>query len=820
MQGRLTDKTLVTRREVLLGTPVYMSPEQLNLDADTVDARSDVYSLGVLLYELIAGAPPYEGATLREAAFSEVQRILREVEPPKPSTRLGELGSRTTEIAKRRAVEPLVLQRLLKGDLDWVVMRALEKEPGRRYASAEQLAQDIQCHLSHRPVSAGPPSFSYRAQKFAHRHRASLAWAAAITVLLSLWALSSLRQAREAHRAAEEAREIAATARATASRLAGEGGDTKSLRYITDIVNVQSGAALSPDETMLAYVDWLPNGDLHVQYLDTGTVRNLTRSNERAPGIYEFCPTYFVWSPDSKWIAYLWFGGSETDASLRVVKADTGEVRVLKPYGSDATYTPVDWTPDGRHILCEVERRSRMETLVLVSIETGEDQKVMEVTPPIPEHVRISPDGRFLVYARRQKTGDPTAPRDIHLFELATSQTSLLTTWAGDDSAPLWAPDDPVVLYSSDHLGDVDLWAVHLEERHAAPPPVLLHYGIGDCAKRMAQSGKLLVHRNLEGSEGYNIPGSDPSETMVWEEGEGRLPAGALDGVVYLTIGGVLHSMLPEGTRKLTLPPNVSGEPSHILHGGQRWFLQTRELPGAPYPSGQSRKELFAVREDGDEAYAVQLTDHPSHEPTEAVRWATDRETGAKDGLVSWCARVWEKGNTNATPVIFTAEIAFDKDGNVTGLTEPTRPLVNDAWSHDWSPAGEKLVYETRGQLLILDLTSGQHAPFAAGSDPSWSPDGTRIAFHSKMESIQTLTLDRAERKTLVARREFGHVANHGTVGKPVWAPDSARILLHYRAPMDHQGDILRMPAAGGRPQNLTADVGYALPVAWRTAVE
>jgi hypothetical protein len=196
----LTEKTMFTQFGQIVGTLEYMSPEQAQFNQLDIDTRSDIYSLGVLLYELIVSETPFDGARLRSSAFEEVLRILREEEPPRPSHRVSTLGAKATQVSHCRSLDAAKLGSMLRGDLDWIVMKALDKDRKRRYDSPIEFARDIDCYLAHEPVVARPPTLPYRLSKYARRHWVTLSVASSLVFLLTIglafmWSLFMEKQA-------------------------------------------------------------------------------------------------------------------------------------------------------------------------------------------------------------------------------------------------------------------------------------------------------------------------------------------------------------------------------------------------------------------------------------------------------------------------------------------------------------------------------------------------------------------------------------------------------------------------------------------------
>ena len=354
---RLTDKTLFTAFEQFIGTPAYMSPEQANLSGIDIDTRTDIYSLGVLLYELLTGKTPFDSQELLAAGLDEMRRTIREKDPARPSTRLNTMGAADlTTVAKHRQAEGAKLTSLISGDLDWIVMKALEKDRTRRYETANGLAADIRRHLNSEPVVACPPSNLYRLQKMVRRNKLTFVAAGAVAASLVLglafssWqairATKSERSERDARIAAEQARtrESEERARVTASEQR-----ARSLLYAADMRLVQQAW----DEGNLSRMTSLleahrpKSGEADERGFEYFYFQNLAKG-EQEQVLYHATNVVMcvAISPDGKWLASrsttevrLWDLASRSLVFTIPNSATNGDSFALDPFECNASFS-------------------------------------------------------------------------------------------------------------------------------------------------------------------------------------------------------------------------------------------------------------------------------------------------------------------------------------------------------------------------------------------------------------------------------------------------------------------------------------------------
>jgi WD40 repeat protein/serine/threonine protein kinase/tetratricopeptide (TPR) repeat protein len=373
---KLTERTLFTAYGAMVGTPAYMSPEQAEMSGLDIDTRSDIFSLGVLLYELLTGTTPLESKRLRAAGYAEMQRLIREEEPPRPSTRLSSLGDSATVLAGNRGLDVKRLVQLLAGDLDWVVMKALEKDRNRRYATPGGFAEDIERYLRRDAVLARSPTAIYKLQKFVQRNRAAALTGAAVAAALLIgmavatWEAIIATQARRETYAALQQTEHARSAETEQRRLA-QANEQRAVSAFADADRSRAAAEQSAAESrerlvrlhVANGVRLMDEGDLfsalpplvEALRLDQGDAEREEVHRIRIGAVLRQCPklvqvwaseqpvTYAEFSPDGQRVLMV------SDKSVAVCNVDSG-TPTFPPLIHDLPVAVARFSPDGKRI--------------------------------------------------------------------------------------------------------------------------------------------------------------------------------------------------------------------------------------------------------------------------------------------------------------------------------------------------------------------------------------------------------------------------------------------------------------------------------------
>jgi WD40 repeat protein len=760
---RLTDKTMFTAFEQFIGTPAYMSPEQANLSGLDIDTRSDIYSLGVLLYELLTGKTPFEAKWLLEVGLDEIRRIIREEEPVRPSTKLHTLdAAEQTTVARHRQSDPPKLARLISGDLDWIVMKALEKDRGRRYETANGLAKDIQRHLNNEPVAACPPSNLYRFQKMARRNKLVFAAAGAVALALlaglglSTWAFLRERQAHAneltARRTADEQRQRAeASARTTQTREA----EARRLLYAANMNLAQNAweqNRLGRLQESLDDTQTFPDRGFEWYYWQRQTHLAVLTLREINPVVS------VAYSPDGKRIV--------TGTGFRALVWDAASGKALLTLagpawtGTGELLGPVAFSPDGQRIVTgSNDGTAKVWEAKVWDATSGKELANLKGHTEFIRSVAFSPDGQRIVTGSSDGTARvwDTASGKVLLTlnartALAADALAAQMQWLGGKSVRVdsaaFSPDGQRIITVAG--GQANVWdAASGQELLSLSTLKTSTSAIGSAA--FSKDGQRIVTGNgktanvwdaATGGEVFTLAGHADFVSCVAFSPDGqRIVTGSLDGTIKLwdaAFGMELLSL--KGHEYGVFSVAFSPDGRRIVTGGGDKAAKVWEIASA--------KSLRAALEEykKDPRYACSIVFSP-----DGKRIVT--EMGGK-------GQVWEA--TSGRELLSLKE---DRSSTVTSVAI--------------SSNGERIVAWDLRTVNVWDAASGRELVTLKWKTNSVSS----VALYPDGQRIVTLGLDGAARVWDAASgRELFTLDGHSGgitswVTSVIFSPDGQRIV-------------------------------------------
>jgi WD40 repeat protein/serine/threonine protein kinase len=803
---QLTDKTLFTGFAQLVGTPLYMSPEQAELSGLDVDTRADIYSLGVLLYELLTSTTPFSKDRFRDAGYDEIRRIIREEEPPRPSTRISTLGPAAVTASGRRQTDPGRLSQALRGDLDWIVMKSLEKDRGRRYETASAFAADVQRYLDDLPVLASSPSAVYRLRKFARRHKAMVVSTALVGLAILLGSGASVWKfldERAARREADSQRQEAENQRQRAQEnfneaqrqtAAAEAAKGKALcaqqeaerqrnavyqnLYYADIrlgmVDWNAGNLARLSEKLRSHVPKTGRDDL--RGWEWYYLLSLCHQDERTLTDHKNQVSSVAWSPDGRYLA-----STSYDNTARVW--DTTSWRLLRTF----RFRPVfqcgaAWSPDSQRLAwgaCADD-----SAVYVWHVPTNEIKALRGHTFSVWT-VAWSSDGKRLASAGMDRTiriWDPATQSCIRVVEgIRDNIDSVAWDPAGSRLASVGWDSEGLRIW--DTISGKEVWSDPSVDsgRSVAwsPDGKLLALG--------TDVGKCVLYRTADWSQAAQWEATHGGvKCVAWNPGGNWLASAGTDGLI--TIWDPAN-----GTRVLTLRGHVNQvlsvawEPDgrRMASAGMEGHVKVWRVPVAPQP------RRLEGRRGG----------------VQAIAWGQEQHTlGAVDaekGLITfWDVATGER--LERTQVLCGHAGQFSAGGGLVAIAaadeQSPRVLVYDAHTGQaiqtvkttaargcsFSPDGSQLALANASTLEVVDLRKNEVRFRWEGVEArarSWSPDGRLLAVAGSGEPGDGGNLQWAgwvhafdvEKRRRVWKRQHGTSRVLATA--VTWSPDGQRLV-------------------------------------------
>lgn len=728
----LTEKTIFTQQGQLIGTPEYMSPEQADLREKDIDIRTDIYSLGVVLYELLTGALPFEPKALREAGYAEIQRIIREQEPPRPSTKLSSLGEDATKVAQTRQIQLSMLVRSLQKELEWIPLMAIRKERELRYQTVFDLAEDVQNYIEGNPLKAGPESVGYRIHKFVRKHRGPLAalFSVGIFMIACLIIIVLLLQSEKSRNETERQLYCNRIAYANIYRNNEEGDVITNVRKILDLCPV---SLRGWEWDWLYYsinTSWLPVSNIE-KYITVSI------------------------SSDGKQIV-----SGSWDGTLKIWDADNGnEIRTLS--GHQDRVQSVCFSPDGRLIASG----SYDKTIKIWDATSGTEMQTLSGHQNTVQSICFSPDGKQIASGSWDNTikiwyvGSDVEPRTLigHqnyvLSVCFSSDGRRIISGSQDKTIKIWDADSQSNLRTlSGHQGIV--YSVYF-----SPDNSRIISGSADGTVKIWDAYNNIEPVTISKNQGY-------VRSVCFSPDGRQIAAGSDNGLIVLFDA-------ENGTILRTSSGHESNVTSVCFSPNGKWIISGYR---------DNTIKLWDIDSDRD----LWINSHKNI--VLSVCFSPDRKyfaSGNQDGTI----RIWESYSENELRIIQghqapVQSIGFSPDGKwiVSGSIDNTIKIWNvengsqlqilkehigPVSSVCFSPDGRRIASGSKDKTIKIWDIDGKHKPETLKGHEGailsvcFSPDGKKIASGSKDETIKIWDIDTKHEPRTLSGLEGGVLSVH-----------------------------------------------------------